>query len=186
MRRLISVPHDENSLCRAEVCFGQSGASALGFTLRAKPRIKEKLQKPRFGVGDRVACAVEDDSGDFTLWAAGKVTDVNYDVERDTMLLDRELGLSWDWTRQSGVVHAAVGVQRVRQPGHWRNDAGRSETVAFVGFWALAQRPPRPPTSPRPQRLYASGSSPLPHACSSCHRQPRRHLPIVSSQRSAG
>ena len=100
--RLISVPHDEGSVCRAEVCFGHFH-DALGFTLRCKPARRE-TKNPRFGVGDRVACAIEDESGDYTVWAAGKVSDVDYDIEPDVMMQDRELGLSWDWTKKTGVI----------------------------------------------------------------------------------
>jgi hypothetical protein len=96
--RLISVPYDENSICRAEVCFGQRDKHDLEFALRCKPRKKEP--QVRFGVGDRVACAVEDASGDYTIWSAGTVADVDYDVEPDA----NELGLCWDWTGMAGIL----------------------------------------------------------------------------------
>lgn len=100
--RLISVPYDEGSICRAEVCFGKRD-DALGFSLRCKP-VRSETQKPRFDLGERVACAIEDESGDYTVWAAGKVSDVGYNLEPDVMVWDRELGLSWDWTKKTGVI----------------------------------------------------------------------------------
>ena len=117
--RLTSVPHDDNGLCRAEVCFGQYPHGALAFTLRCKP-LRPDMQKPRFGLGDRVSCAVEDMSGLFTVWAAGKVTAVNYDVEQDA----RELGLSWDWAKISGVMPYRVLLDNgatvlVHRDAHW-------------------------------------------------------------------
>ena len=55
--KLISVPYDAPSVCRAEVCFGD-----ISFTLRCKPqRIETSL---RFEVGDRVAYAAADTGGD--------------------------------------------------------------------------------------------------------------------------
>jgi len=96
--RLISVPQDDNDICRAEVCFGQRGKGDLWFTLRCKPTRCTKIR--RFGVGDRVACAVEDTTGNYTVWAAGTVVDVNYNVEQDA----KELSLDWDWAREAGIV----------------------------------------------------------------------------------
>ena len=122
LSRLISVPHDVNSLCRAEVCFGKM-AGALSFTMRCKPLRKES-GKLRFGVGERVACAVEDDSGEFTVWEAGTIAEVDYDMERDAMECERDLALSWDWTKRSGVVPYRVmldggGGVLVHRDTHW-------------------------------------------------------------------
>ena len=36
----------------------------------------------RFRIGDRVACAVEDATTNFTMWAAGTVSEVNYSMEQ--------------------------------------------------------------------------------------------------------
>ena len=129
--RLISVPNDDNTVCRAEVCFGQragmlkmaSGCSALSLTLRCKPQRKDS-PKPRFGVADRVACAVEDESGDFSVWAAGKVTDVDYNVEPDVMCEDREFALGWNWAKRPGAVPYRVlldsgVVVNVHRDVHW-------------------------------------------------------------------
>ena len=127
--RLISVPSDDNSLCRAEVCFGHrsvklaSGCSALSFTLRCKPQAKGG-QKLRFCVADRVTCAIEDESGDFTVWSAGKVTDVGYDMEQDVMCEDRDFALAWNWAKRPGVVPYRVlldsGVAvNVHRDVHW-------------------------------------------------------------------
>jgi len=79
--RLISVPTDQDTHCRAEVCFGRH-EGALSFTLCCRPL--RQLEARRFGVGDRVVCAVEDASGDFSDWAAGKVVEVNHIVEVPT------------------------------------------------------------------------------------------------------
>jgi len=69
INRLISVPADHNDCCLAEVCFGQGGEDATCWTLYCLPVSQPRAR--RFGVGDRVACAVEDPTGDFSLWAAG-------------------------------------------------------------------------------------------------------------------
>eukprot|EP00316_Scyphosphaera_apsteinii_P002159 CAMPEP_0119314526 /NCGR_PEP_ID=MMETSP1333-20130426/33045_1 /TAXON_ID=418940 /ORGANISM="Scyphosphaera apsteinii, Strain RCC1455" /LENGTH=286 /DNA_ID=CAMNT_0007319651 /DNA_START=81 /DNA_END=938 /DNA_ORIENTATION=+ len=141
LNRLISVPYDEGSLCRAEVCFGQpvntkrDPCVPLGFTLLCKPQ-RQQSRKARFVVGERVACAVEDESGDYTVWAAGKVSDVDYNVERDVMMQDRELGLSWDWRKRSGVVPYRVLL-----------DSGVSVFVHRDEHWLvrdLALQPPGP------------------------------------------
>lgn len=87
--RLISVPYDEQSICRAEVCFGQMSERDLGFSLCSRPQRAEKSRG--FAVGDRVACAVEDATGEYTAWAAGTVCDVGYDVEEEAT----QLGLTW-------------------------------------------------------------------------------------------
>jgi hypothetical protein len=86
--RLISVPKDINDLVRAEVCFGQR-AGALWFTLFCAPQRIVKTR--RFGVGERVSCAVEDTTDNYTIWAAGTVTEVSYSVASDAseMLPDR-------------------------------------------------------------------------------------------------
>jgi hypothetical protein len=98
--RLISVPYDETSICRPEVCFGKMSMGDLGFTLRCKPRRQLKSEKRRFALGERVACAVEDASGDYTVWAAGTVSDVEYNVEPDAT----ELSLQWDWSAGAGMI----------------------------------------------------------------------------------
>ena len=114
--RLISVPYDESTICRAEVCFGQQDKADLDFALRCKPTRKEP--QARFGVGDRVACAVEDASGDYTIWSAGTVVDVNYNVGADA----KELGLEWDFADAGAAIlpyrvllDSALGSQ---QPTH--------------------------------------------------------------------
>ena len=78
--RLISVPKDDHDICRAEVCFGQR-AGALWFTLFCLPP-KQDLRARRFAMGERVACAVEDESNDYSIWAAGTVLAVNHNVEQ--------------------------------------------------------------------------------------------------------
>lgn len=96
--RLISVPYDENAICRAEVCFGQLSKGDLGFSLRCMPKKMPKTR--RFAVGDRVACAVEDASCDFTIWSAGTVSDVNFDAEP----VAAELGLTWNFNGGAGIL----------------------------------------------------------------------------------
>ena len=82
--RLVSVPKDSNQCVRAEVCFGQR-AGALWFTRMCLPKTGRQgrhLSRPRrFSVGDRVACAVEDRSNEYTDWAAGTVVALDYHVE---------------------------------------------------------------------------------------------------------
>lgn len=83
--RLISVPKDDYDVVRAEVCFGRR-AGALWFTLFCAPQRVAKAK--RFGKGARVACAVEDSTNDFSIWAAGTVIDVDYTVEQDLKASD--------------------------------------------------------------------------------------------------
>ena len=74
----------------AEVCFG-SRASALWYTLYCAP-ISRKWA-PRFAVGERVAVAVEDATGDYSRWAAGVVEAADYSVEDDAnWLLGAKVG----------------------------------------------------------------------------------------------
>jgi hypothetical protein len=75
----ISLPQDDASMIRAEVCFGLR-PGGLYFTLYCLPT--HSSSKRRFGVGERVACAIEDEAGEYTNWAAGSVTDIDYTVER--------------------------------------------------------------------------------------------------------
>ena len=86
--RLVSVPIDEDTHVRAEVCFGQR-AGALWFTLFCDPVQLEKRER-RFGVGERVVCAVEGET-DPTTWAAGAVVATNYCVKEDAQALHPEL-----------------------------------------------------------------------------------------------
>ena len=83
---------DDHDLCRAEVCFGQR-AGALWFTLFCTPSRPSAVPK-RFSVGERVACAVEDETDDFSAWSAGTVLEVDYSVKADAAALipDRD----WD------------------------------------------------------------------------------------------
>jgi len=81
--RLVSVPRDKNEYARAEVCFGQR-AGARWFTRMCLPKAIRKgssRSQRRFGRGDRVACAVEDATGDYTEWVAGTVTALDHAVE---------------------------------------------------------------------------------------------------------
>ena len=81
--RLVSVPKDSNQYARAEVCFGQR-AGGLWFTRMCLPKaIRKGSQRGprRFGIHDRVACAVEDSTNNFTEWAAGTVLAVDHPVD---------------------------------------------------------------------------------------------------------
>ena len=82
--RLVSVPQDNNACVRAEVCFGQR-AGALWFTRMCLPKAlrrgAQRASARRFGVGERVACAVEDSEDSYTEWAAGTVEAVDHHVE---------------------------------------------------------------------------------------------------------
>lgn len=118
--RLISVPKDDYDLCRAEVCFGQR-AGALYFTLFCLPPIKQPANaKRRFDVGERVACAVEDETDDYSIWAAGTVLEVNYSVEKDaTALLPQR-----DWEGDASIIPYRVQLDTgsrvlVHRDEHW-------------------------------------------------------------------
>ena len=54
--RLISVPEDDQAICRAEVCFG-SRPDALSFSLYCLPPTSVAPAKRRFSLGERVVCA---------------------------------------------------------------------------------------------------------------------------------
>ena len=127
--RLISVPADENSICRPEVCFGKV-LKDLGFTLRCKPQ--RQPSKRRFEVGERVSCAVEDDTtGKYTVWESGVIVDVDYNIEQDARELTRngivvpELMQAWDWSGGAGVVPYRVRLDSgpvhvyVHRDVHW-------------------------------------------------------------------
>ena len=83
--RMISAPRDKNEVVRAEVCFGQR-ERALQFTRYCLPLRQTNAR--RFQVGDRVTCAVEDASGDYSDWVAGKVTAVHHTVGGDAAAVD--------------------------------------------------------------------------------------------------
>ena len=82
--RMISAPSDDNSVIVAEVCFGQR-RDALWFTRMCLPKAVRKgaQRSQRFNMGDRVACAVEDATGNYADWAHGTVTAVGYPVEAE-------------------------------------------------------------------------------------------------------
>ena len=84
LARLICVPVDDNDCCGPEVCFGQR-AEALYWTLFCLPLAQVKMR--RFGVGDRVAVAVEDATDDFSVWAAGTVVEMDFSIEADAKRL---------------------------------------------------------------------------------------------------
>lgn len=117
--RFIAVPKDNNCVCRAELCFGQR-AGALWFSLYCLQAQPLRRAARRFEVGDRVACAVEDDSDDYSIWAAGTVLDVDYSVHADAekMLPDR------NWSGDAGRVPYRVGLDSgckvlVHRDEHW-------------------------------------------------------------------
>ena len=86
--RLICVPVDDSNVCAVEVCWGQpqttpaqaARAGALWWTLFSLPTCQPKTR--RFAVGDRVACAVEDDTDQLSVWAPGTVLEVYFSLER--------------------------------------------------------------------------------------------------------
>ena len=84
--RLISAPEDSNGTIRPEVCFGQNAADGLMFTLACLPvQQKSKSVPRRFVVGERVACLIEDsvDDPQGTVWAAGTVSEVDVNMEKN-------------------------------------------------------------------------------------------------------
>ena len=81
--RLVSVPQDSNEYARAEVCFGQR-AGARWFTRMCLPKaVRKGSQRAgrRFKQTDRVACAVEDSTSNYTEWAPGTVVALDHKVE---------------------------------------------------------------------------------------------------------
>ena len=82
--RLFCVWADDYKHCVPEVCFGQR-ARALWWTLFCLP--KHPVKTLRFGVGDRVAVAVEDKTDDYSVWAAGTVVEKDFSVEADASQL---------------------------------------------------------------------------------------------------
>ena len=117
--RLVSVPKDAYTVCRAEVCFGQR-AGALWFTLYAKPQSLKPGTKRRFAVGERVACAIEDESDDYSVWSAGTVLDVDYSIEADAKALHPE----GDYAGAAGIVPYRVELDSgckvlVHRDEHW-------------------------------------------------------------------
>ena len=98
--RLVSVPKDMSTHCRAEVCFGQR-AGALLFTLLSLPLPRRgSVRSFRFAVGERVACAVEDETDDFSVWAAGTVEEVSVSLATDAHAIFPER----DWSGANGTV----------------------------------------------------------------------------------
>ena len=117
--RLISVPNDEYDLCRAEVCFGQR-AGALLFTLFCLPPARPRKGKRRFAEGERVACAIEDETNDYSVWAAGTVLEVDHSIEERA----RELLPERQWAGGFAVVPYRVGLDSggevlVHRDEHW-------------------------------------------------------------------
>lgn len=116
--RLVSVSKDNHNICRAEVCFG-SRAGALWFTLFCVPLNSLKGER-RFALGERVVCAVEDESDDYSTWASGKVVDVDYSIEADAA----ELLPDCDWSGNKAKVPYRVELDSgchvlVHRDEHW-------------------------------------------------------------------
>ena len=82
--RLVSVQEDSADLVRVEVCFGQH-AGANWFTAMCLPAQRRQRARPRFAQGERVACAVEDATREYSDWAGGTVAAVGhaFDFEGD-------------------------------------------------------------------------------------------------------
>ena len=115
--RMISVPMDEYDTVRAEVCFGQR-SGALWFTLFSLPL--RRSQERRFSVGERVACAVEDETDDYSVWKGGTVLDVDYSVADDAKALLPD----GDWEGEAGCVPYRVKLDSgckvlVHRDDHW-------------------------------------------------------------------
>ncbi|KAL1512101.1 hypothetical protein AB1Y20_005372 [Prymnesium parvum] len=122
--RLVSVPADHNSCIRPEVCFGKK-VGAAWFTLACLP--VQQSTTLRFGVGDRVACAVEDAEGELTMWEAGTVEAVRTIIE--------------EWEGEGGPV-----------PFRVRLDSGITVLVHRDVHWLvrdLALQPPGPRNNAR-------------------------------------
>ena len=75
--RLVSVSEDSAELVRVEVCFGQH-AEANWFTVMCLPMQRRQRARPRFAQGERVACAVEDATKEYSDWAGGTVAAVGH------------------------------------------------------------------------------------------------------------
>ena len=84
-------------------------------------RLDHLLARVGDATRNRVACAVESSDGEYTAWAAGVVTDVDYDVKPDAI----EQGLTWDWDGGGGVMPYRVRLERsgahvyVHRDVHW-------------------------------------------------------------------
>ena len=152
--RLVSVPKDDYDLCRAEVCFGQR-AGALWFTIFCMPSRPARGTR-RFASGERVACAIEDESNDYSVWAAGTVRDVDYSIQEDAAALDPER----DFTGARGVVPYRVEL-----------DTGGMVLVHRDEHWLVRDLELQ---SPGPRQLPA-GESPRESFASSLTRLERRH-----------
>jgi hypothetical protein len=99
LSRLVSVPADEYTVCCAEVCFGRLAKRDIKFSLRCKPTHAGTTDR-RFQKGDRVCCAVEDCSMEYSDWAAGTVVDVDVDVSKEC----KELEIDWDLSKEGGIM----------------------------------------------------------------------------------
>ena len=115
--RLISVPRDDSANVRAEVCFGVL-ADALVFTLFCLPL--QQTKKRRFRISERVACAIEDSTGDYSVWAAGTVLEVDRNVQDSA----KELFPAREWKGNAGVIPYRVRLDTgtevlVHRDEHW-------------------------------------------------------------------
>ena len=187
--RVICVPRDEPNVVRAEVCFGQHTADGLSFSLWCKPVRKPacashmisfrsnaaaRSKTRRFGVGSRVACSIEDVSGDDDItWAAGTVVEVDYDAAPDA----RKLYATWDWPCADGILPYRVqldsgGYVFVHRDEHWLVLHLKLQPAAAC--LTLAQSPRHPvTTSPR----HAVALSPSPSPSTSLSSSTSRSLP---------
>ena len=110
----------------------------------------------RFASGERVACAIEDESNDYSVWAAGTVRDVDYSIQEDAAALDPER----DFTGARGVVPYRVEL-----------DTGGMVLVHRDEHWLVRDLELQ---SPGPRQLPA-GESPRESFASSLTRLERRH-----------
>ena len=118
--RLICVPRDENGVVRAEACFWHHADAGLPFTLACKP-VRQASWPRRFGVGGRVAVAIEDAAGaSRPPWTAGTVLEVDYDAGREA----KGIASSSEWPSADAVVPYRVlldtgGQVLVHRDEHW-------------------------------------------------------------------
>ena len=158
---MLSIPQDSNFVIRAELCFGQRASVTptntvlwpTDFTRMCMPQQQANVKTLRFGVGDRVACAVEDSTDNFSVWAAGTVTTVGHPmpqtnsfsipycvqldidctvlVHRDEDWLVRDLNLQPEGVRQGqdGTRCLNRFLKRERSDGSWEIIDHRTRNV---------------------------------------------------------
>ena len=143
--RLISVPRTRTRTAapkRASARAGRARCRSAPVCMPPEPR----AAKRRFAVGDRVACAVEDESDDFTVWAAGTVVAVDYSVAADAEALVPQR----EWMGAAAVVpyRVALDISRVAVLVH-KDEHGSCATSPPGGGAASGGRRLALPGAPR-------------------------------------